>query len=110
MPKKKKSYKPEETGILLEDIRDQISVVAEQHLTTDKKIDGMGKKVDILTKRVDGVENKVDVLTERVAGIAEDIDIIKMDMEFIKNELKNKIDRQEFAALERRVALIESRR
>ena len=110
MAKKKKSYKPEEAGILLEDIRDQVSAVAEQHLTTDKKIDGLCKKVDILTERVDKVDNKVNILTERIVKVSEDVEIIKLDIEFIKNDLKSKVDRNEFTVLERRVALLENRR
>ena len=96
MAKKKKTYKPEEVGMLLEDINGKVSVIAEQHLTTDKKINGLDKKVDTLTKRIDGV--------------AENVEVIKLDIEFIKNELKSKVNRNEFAALERRVSLLENRR
>ena len=89
MAKKKKTYKPEEVGMLLEDIDSKVSVIAESHTT-------LNKKVDVLTKKVD--------------GIAEDVGVIKLDIEFIKNELKNKVNRNEFAALERRVSLLENRR
>ncbi len=89
MIKKKKNYKPEEVGILLEDIREQISVVAEQN-------GGMSK--DIKTMKTD------------LSAVREDVEIIKLDIEFIKNELKNKIARDEFVALERRVSLLENRR
>lgn len=39
-----------------------------------------------------------------------DIVITKEDIEVIKNSLKKKIDAEEFAALKRRVALLEKRR
>jgi hypothetical protein len=38
-----------------------------------------------------------------------DIEVIKTDIEFIKHSLKRKVDIDEFAALERRVALLEKR-
>ncbi|KKU21726.1 MAG: hypothetical protein UX33_C0023G0009 [Candidatus Azambacteria bacterium GW2011_GWC1_46_13] len=36
-------------------------------------------------------------------------DIIKADIEFLKGGLKKKVDYEEFAALERRLALVESK-
>ena len=44
-----------------------------------------------------------------VAKNTEDIEIIKSDIQFIKQELKHKVDRDEFEALERRVMLLERR-
>jgi hypothetical protein len=41
--------------------------------------------------------------------VEDDIGVIKMDIEIIKHDLKNKIGRDEFAILERRVALLENR-
>ena len=81
MAKKKKTYKPEEVGMLLEDIDSKVSVIAESHTTLNKKVDDLTKKVD---------------------GIAEDVGEIKLDIEFIKNELKQKIGRDKFAVLEKR--------
>src|SRR3989344_4662697 len=48
---------------------------------------------------------KIDI--EFIRG---DVEVIKTDIEQIKHDLKSKIDRSEFAVLERRVALLESRR
>ena len=45
-----------------------------------------------------------------VGAMKEDVEVIKMDIEFIKHDLKNKVARDEFAVLERRVALLESKR
>jgi polyhydroxyalkanoate synthesis regulator phasin len=45
----------------------------------------------------------------RFNKIDETLQIIKLDIEFIKNELKQKVSRVEFAALERRVAILESK-
>lgn len=89
MSKKKKSYKPEEVGMLFEHIDDKISVLAEQYGDINKDI---------------------KVIKKDLGAVKEDVEIIKLDIEFIKNELKNKVARDEFAALERRVSLLESRR
>ena len=45
-----------------------------------------------------------------VGAMKEDVEVIKMDIEFIKHDLKNKVARDEFAVLERWVALLESKR
>ena len=37
------------------------------------------------------------------------MDIVKSDIEIIKNDLKQKVDRSEFEALVKRVALVEKR-
>lgn len=86
---KESNQKTLEVGAMLEHIDDKVTLIAEQYVSLNKKVDKLEKKVDV---------------------IAEDVGVIKMDIEFIKHELKKKVDRDEFAVLERRVALLESRR
>ncbi len=86
---KNNNYNSSEIGTLLEHIDDKVTLIAEQYTGLNKKIDRIDKKVEVM---------------------AEDIEVIKMDIEFIKNDLKSKIARDEFAVLERRVALLENRR
>jgi len=45
-----------------------------------------------------------------IALIKRDIEIMKQDIEFIKHGFKKKVDIEEFAALERRVAILEKSR
>ena len=78
-----------EVGALIEDFVSQIQLVAED---------------------VSGLHNKVDRMSNDLTSIKGDVEVIKMDIEIIKHELKNKISRDEFAVLERRVALLENRR
>ena len=73
----------------MEHIDDKVTLVAEQYTDLNKKVDRIEKKLDV---------------------VAEDVEVIKMDIEFIKHDLKNKVARDEFAVLERRVSLLESRR
>lgn len=90
MPKKKENnHKSSEIGAMLEHIDDKVTLIAEQYT-------GLRKDVNI-------IKNDVGILKE-------DVEIIKMDIEFIKHDLKKKVDRDEFTVLERRVALLESKR
>lgn len=74
-----------EIGALLEDFNSKFGLVAEQ------------------TSQIPEIKNKVD-------GLVENMEIVKTDLEFIKHALKKKVDVDEFAVLEHRVALLESRR
>lgn len=89
MVKGKENQKTSEIGAMFEHIDDKVTLIAEQYVSLNRKVDTLGGKID---------------------AIAEDVEIIKLDIEFIKHELKTKVNRDEFAVLERRVALLESRR
>lgn len=62
MPKKK-TYKPEEFGMLLEDIDDKVSVVAEQY----------GE-----------IRKDIKFIKDDLGAVKENVEIIKLDIEFIK--------------------------
>jgi DNA-binding ferritin-like protein len=74
--------------VVAEKIEDKIALVAEQVAANIEKL----KEHD---KRFDKIEDTLEV--------------IKLDIEFIKNELKQKVSRDEFAALEKRVSLLEAK-
>jgi len=64
---------------------------------------------EVLQDRIEMVAEKVGANTEKLQEhdlrfnkIDETLEIIKLDIEFIKNELKQKVSRDEFAALEKR--------
>ena len=83
-------------GVLMENMGDDVKLIAEQY--GDIKND------------IKNVKNVLDEHTEMIGNLMIDIQIIKTDVEFIKTSLKKKIDIEEFAALERRVVLLEKRR
>lgn len=83
--KSRKKNSDLEIGVLLEDFNSKFDLVAEQ------------------TSQIPEIKNKVD-------GLVENMEIVKTDLEFIKHALKKKVDVDEFAVLERRVALLENRR
>ena len=66
-------------------------------------------KVQLIAKQYIDIKETLDSHTEMIGRIEEDVEIIKLDIEFIKNDLNKKVDRDEFAVLERRVALLESK-
>ena len=74
--------------VLAEGLRDEIKLVAE----------GVSMNAEKLKEH--------DQIFER---IEETLQTIKLDIEFIKHELKQKISRDEFAALEKRVSLLEAK-
>ena len=88
MLKKQLINKKELFEVLLEDMDGKIDIIAEQSV--------------LHTKRFDNIETILEKHTER-------LDNIEMTLEFIKHELKQKVGRDEFAALEQRVMRIESR-
>jgi len=92
MAKRKKSKNGySETGVLLESMNDQIRVIAEHILSINKKL------------------GKLEAIEEAIKLTQENMEIMKMDIEFIKQGFKVKVDIDEFAALEKRVSKLESR-
>jgi len=112
-------------GVVLENIDSKLDLVVEGHEALDKKIDKVDKKVEDFRKEVNyKFEIITEVLSEHgkiltehgkiltehgkmIASIKRDIEIMKQDIEFIKHGFKKKVDIEEFAALERRVAILE---
>lgn len=90
-------------GVLIERVDDNVKLVAEQYGNVKKDTNSIKKTLDSHT-------GMLDSHTEMIGKIMVNSAITKEDIEFIKNSLKKKIDIEEFAALERRVALLERRR
>lgn len=75
-------------SVLSEDFKSQVALIGEQH---------------------GSIMQKLDSNTEMIGGMKEDIEVIKMNVEFMKNSLKKKVDLEEFESLEKRVSLLESK-
>jgi DNA-binding ferritin-like protein len=123
--------------VVAEKIEDKIALVAEQVAATteklkehdlkldsiseklkehDLKFENISKKLKEHDKRFIGIdkrfitiEGKLKEHDKRFDKIEDTLEIIKLDIEFIKNELKQKVGRDEFAALEKRVSLLEAK-
>lgn len=115
------------TDVLLEQIRDEVKVVHEGHDSLRQEFNKRFDKVDeklrehtvILKDHSRTLNEHSKILAEHSKILAEhskdlglikkDMAITKEDIEFIKAGFKKKVDVDEFAALERRVALLERR-
>lgn len=105
MPKKDKKYSESTISALMEQHNTELKAIREY--TED--IPKIKIKVDRIDERLERVEEKTDVTLGMVAKNTEDIVIIKSDISFIKHELKHKVDRDEFEALEKRVIFLEKK-
>ena len=63
----------------------------------------------IMAEGWDATRKKTDATFEMVGGMKEDVEIIKMEISFIKNGLKQKADKDELEALEKRVMFLENK-
>ncbi|MBI2446252.1 MAG: hypothetical protein HYV51_00310 [Parcubacteria group bacterium] len=111
-------------GVFIEHVDSSVGLIAEQHGDIKKDISGIKKTLDTHTEMIgklaidmeivkDDVKitkDDLEIVKEDVKTTKIDIEIIKGDIEFIKNSVKKKIDIDEFAALERRVLILEKRR
>ena len=93
--KKKKEFIQVERhfGVVLEDIDSKLDLVVEGHRVFDKKID----KVD---EKVDNLKNEMNYKFE----------IVFDELHLVRNDLKEKVGRDEFILLEKRVMALEKSR
>ena len=109
--------------VVAEDLKSEIQLVVEGVSLNAQKIDSNTQKIDSNAQKIDSNAQKLDSLTGQVAlntekltehdlrfdKIDDTLGVIKLDIAFIKNELKQKVARDEFAVLERRVSMLEAK-
>ena len=83
-------------GVLIEHVDEKVGLVAEQYGDIKKTLNSHTKILE--------------AHTEMIGNITVDLAIIKEDVALIKNSIKKKVDIDEFAALERRVLILEKHR
>ncbi len=108
-PKKSTSKKPfddfytnddmkRHMSALAENFGDGISAVTEQFLGLNTKVDSLGQKL----------ENVGTQLSEKLDSHTIILGQLMVDVEEIKSGMREKIDRKEFTALEKRMVALES--
>lgn len=110
---KKHDWSSTEVGTLIEDFTSQVKLVAEQTAEIpkiNKKVDLIQEDLEVMKTDLDVMKADMNVMREDMNVTKEDIGTMKVDINVMKNLLKKKVDVEEFAALEHRVALLESRR
>jgi len=102
-------------GGLIQYLDSKSMILYNRFMKETKKKDGKISDVVALELRrlgvvLEHVDDKISLVAEQHGDIQKNIEIIKTDIEFIKHGLKRKVDVEEFAALERRVSILEKRR
>jgi septation ring formation regulator EzrA len=122
-------------GVVLEDIDSKLDLVVEGHQVLDKKIedfrgevnekfkevdykfeivfekfDEVDKKFDEVDKRFDEVDKRFDEVDKRFDEVDKRFDEVAGELRVIRHELKEKVGRDEFILLEKRVAALEKLR
>ena len=108
--KRKESYTGSEVkrylGALQEHADDKFDAIKEYF---DGKIDGIEGKIDGIYDKLSRHEKILDSHTEMMGNLSLQLHTIKEDIEIISSNLTRKMDRDEFATLQRRVSLLEKR-
>ena len=87
----------------------RLNKIEEKLQEHDSRFNKIEEKLQEHDSRFNKIEEKLQGHDSRLTKIDETLEVIKLDIEFIKNELKQKVSRDEFAALERRVAILEAK-
>jgi len=89
-------------GVLTENFESQIKLIAES-------LKGTQEQLTVLREIV--AKNTEDLVTlrEMVVKNTEDLEVMKMDLHIIKDNLIEKISREEFKIIEKRIDLLEKK-
>ncbi len=97
-------------GVVKEEITQSVSEAEEKYQRYLKILaEDFNSKIKVIGEGISGILASLKSIQEMVAKNSEDIEIIKLDISFIKNELKGKVDQDQFAALEKRVIFLENK-
>jgi predicted nucleic acid-binding Zn-ribbon protein len=75
----------------------------------DVVAEDLKSEIQTVAEGVTANTERIDALSEQVAANTETLEVIKFDIEIIKNDLKQKVGRDEFIVLERRVGILEAK-
>ena len=92
---------------MLENMNDGISVIAKKQVELSDQVKEVKEKVDNLEVKVDNLEVKVDNLEVKVDRIDARLARVEDDVVDIKHNLSEKVDREEFNKLEKRMVKLE---
>ena len=79
-----------------------------QHVVGIFKED-LESKINLIAEQYQKIKTTQKTQTEMIGSLMEDVQIIKSDVQFLKVELKRKVDYDEFDALTKRVSLLEAK-
>ena len=104
--KKLKDILKEQRKTYSKDVKMYIGVLKEDF---DSKVQLIAEQYDSIIKRLDSHDEKLLAIERKMEIMKADIEMIKIDINFIKGSLKQKVDIEDFNALERRMILLEAK-
>lgn len=88
-------------------------LISESRKETERYLGALSEefqgRVTGIAEQFNGVNKKLDVHTVMIGGMKEDIEVIKMNIEIIKADLHKRVTYDDFAALTKRVTLLEKK-
>jgi hypothetical protein len=96
-------------GVASEDFKSQVQLIAESMQGMQQQLLAIRDIVAKNTEDIVKLQTHVSAIREMVAKNTEDIEVIRMDAHIIKDDLKEKVDRYELKALERRIEILEKK-
>jgi chromosome segregation ATPase len=95
--------------VVTERMEGKIQILAEQIAANTEKLEEHDQRFDQIDQRFEKIDQRFEKIDQRFEKIEDDLTIIKTDLGSIKQDLKGKVSYDEFAALEKRVILLESK-
>ena len=96
-------------GVLAENFESQLKLVIESLTGTQEQLVALREMVARNTEDIIKIQTQLIAIREMVVKSTEDIGIMRMDLHIIKDDLKEKISREEFKIIEKRIDLLEKR-
>lgn len=96
-------------GALAEEFQSRLAAGLEPIISLTKSVNALAEIVAKLQENITHLQAGVSAMQEMIVQNTEDITIMKSDVQFIKQELKQKVSVEEFGMLEKRVLLLERR-
>ncbi len=103
-------------GTLGKSFESQVKILAESVLGIQQQLVALREMVAVNTEKIEIIREmvvsnteKIEIIREMVDRNAENIEIMKMDIQFIKQSFKRKVDLEEFENLEKRVLFLEKK-
>lgn len=96
-------------GVLAENFGSQLKLVIESLTGVQEQLVALREMVARNTEDIIKIQAQLIAIREMVAKNTEDIEIMRMDLHIIKDDLTEKISREDFKIIERRVDLLEKK-
>ncbi|PIR46984.1 MAG: hypothetical protein COV07_01460 [Candidatus Vogelbacteria bacterium CG10_big_fil_rev_8_21_14_0_10_45_14] len=105
--------KRDQYTVVLEDLRANFRVFGEALAglsgRVDEEFEKMGERFEAIDRRFEAIDKRFDGIDKKLDSHSEMIAQLMIDVNEIKSDLKQKVNRDEFARLEKRVIMLERR-